>query len=212
MGGIIGVLIGLPVAVFGFCTMRNPMRFTLLSPWSEGYYQRMVLDTTMRNQLRVLGVLVCLFGSGILTASLGSVLRANFLEATSEGLWVLMGVIFFSAWGFGLILAVRQLFKGQLFDWFRVWKTSVQLGPIDVFPPITPKMQREAKLFTATLLTLAGIAAMASLSSLADVISDFTHNPAGAALWGAKLMVIGQSPVELESGGSLLSVVRARSG
>src|SRR5712691_2712247 len=29
----------------------------------------------------------------------------------------------------------RQLFKGQLLDWFRMWKVGVQLGPIDVFPP-----------------------------------------------------------------------------
>jgi hypothetical protein len=98
MAGTVGVLVGLPLAVFGFCTMRNPMRFTLLSPWSKGYYQRMVLDTTMRNQLRVLGVLMCLFGAGILTASLGTMLKANFLQAISEGLWILMGLIFFSVW------------------------------------------------------------------------------------------------------------------
>jgi hypothetical protein len=163
MGGIIGVLIGLPLAVFGFCTMRDPMRFTLLSPWSKGYYQRMVLDTTMRNQLRVLAVLMCLFGAGILTASLGAMLKANFLQAISEGLWMLMGLIFFSAWGFGLILAITQLFKGQLFDWFRTWKVSAQLGPIDVFPPVTPKMEREARLFTAALSALACAAAIASL-------------------------------------------------
>lgn len=57
MGGFIGVLVGLPLAVFGFIVMRNPMRLALLSPLSpgaEGYYQRMVLDTSMRNQLRVL--------------------------------------------------------------------------------------------------------------------------------------------------------------
>jgi len=90
-------------------------------------------------------------------------LKANFLQDISEGLWVLMGLIFFSAWGFGLILAIRQLFKGQLLDWFRMWKVGTQLGPIDVFPPVTPKMQREAKLFTAALLALACAAAIASL-------------------------------------------------
>src|SRR5581483_9259176 len=116
MGGVIGILVGLPIAVFGFLVMRNPMRLALLSPWSEGYYQRMVLDTTMRNQLRVLGVLVCLFGSSILTDSVGAMLKATFLNAISEGLWVLMGLIFFAAWGLGLILAIRQLFKGQLFN------------------------------------------------------------------------------------------------
>jgi len=163
MGGIIGVLIGLPLAVFGFLVMRNPMRLALLSPWSEGYYQRMVLDTGMRNELRVLGILMCLFGAGIFTDLLGAMVKAHFLNAISEGLWVLMGLIFFAAFGFGLILTVVQLFKGQLFDWFRVWKVSVQLGPIDVFPPITPKMQREANLFTAILLTLVCLAATASL-------------------------------------------------
>ena len=163
MGGIVGVLIGLPLAGFGFLVMRNPMRLALLSPWSESYYQRMVLDTGMRNQLRVLGVLMCLFGAGIFTDSLGAMLKAHFLNAISEGLWVLMGLIFFAAFGFGLILAIVQLFKGQLFDWFRMWKVSVQLGPIDVFPPVTPRMQREAKLFTAVLLALASLAATASL-------------------------------------------------
>jgi hypothetical protein len=65
MGGIVGVLIGLSVATFGFLVMRNPMKLTLLSPWQEGYYQRMVLDTTMCIQLRMLGVLVCLFGDSL---------------------------------------------------------------------------------------------------------------------------------------------------
>jgi hypothetical protein len=49
-----------------------------------------------------------LLGAGILTASLGAVLKANFLQAISDGLWVLMGLIFFCAWGLGLILAIRQ--------------------------------------------------------------------------------------------------------
>jgi hypothetical protein len=55
MGGFVGVLVGLSLAVFGFMVMRNPMRLALLSPGAGGYYQRMVLDTTMRNQLCVLG-------------------------------------------------------------------------------------------------------------------------------------------------------------
>ena len=86
MGGVFGVLVGLPLAVFGFAIMRNPMRLTLLSPWSEGYYQRMVLDTGTRNHLRVLGVLMSLFGAGILTAALSASLKAPFLNAISEGL------------------------------------------------------------------------------------------------------------------------------
>jgi hypothetical protein len=98
MFGVIGVLVGLSLATFGFLVMRNPMRLALLSPWQEGYYQRMVLDTAMRIQLRVLGVVVSLFGASILTATLGSALKVRFLSAVSEGLWALMGLIFLVAW------------------------------------------------------------------------------------------------------------------
>lgn len=165
MGIIVGSLIGLALAVFGFATMRDPMRLNL-NPFSlgaKGYYQRMVLDTTMRIQLRALGVLVCLFGSSILTASLGSALRVSSLSTASEGLWVLMGLIFFAAWGAGLILTIRQLIKGELFDWWRMWKVSADLIPIDCFPPVTPKMQDEARFFTIALFCLALISVIAAL-------------------------------------------------
>jgi hypothetical protein len=161
--GIIGVLVGLSIATSGFLVMRNPMRLALLSPWQKGYYQRMVLDTAMRIQLRVLGVVVCLFGASILTATLGSTLKASLLSAVSEGLWVLMGLIFFAAWGVGLIFAIRQLFREELFDWWRMLKVSTELGPIDVFPPVTPKMQKEANFFTLALLSLAVVAAATAL-------------------------------------------------
>src|SRR5580700_6660596 len=166
MGGVLGVLVGIALAVFGFLVLRNPMRLALLSPQSpvtEGYYQRMVLDTTMRNQLRVLGVLVCLFGSGIFTASLGAVLKARFLAAISDGLWVLMGLIFCGAWMLGIILLIWQLFKRRAPNWFEVWRAGVELGPIDMVPPVTPKMQRETRLFTMALLALVTIAAAAAL-------------------------------------------------
>ena len=162
MGAVVGVVLRLLVGAFGFFVMRNPMHLALLS-WQKGYYQRMVLDTTMRNQLRVLGVLVCLFGSSIFAASLGSALKLSLLTAVSEGLWVLMGLIFFAAWGVGLILAIRQLIKGELFDWWRMWKVSAEVGPIDVFPPVTPKMQREARFFTIALSSLAVISVVAAL-------------------------------------------------
>ncbi len=145
--------------------MRNPMRLNLnpFSPGAKGYFQRMVLDTTMRIQLRVLGVVLCLFGGSIFTALLGSALRVSSLNAVSEGLWVLMGLIFFAAWGAGLILAIRQLIRGELFNWWRMWKVSADLGPIDVFPPVTPKMQLEARFFTIVLLSLALLSVIAAL-------------------------------------------------
>ncbi len=165
MGAFLGVLVGLLLAAYGFVAMRNPMRLNLFPfyPGAEGYYQRMVLDTSTRNQLRVLGALICLFGSGILTASVGSALKLRSLNAVSEGLWVLMGLIFFGAWGVGFIVLLWQLFNGQTFNWFRAWKLGVQLGPIDIFPPVTPKMRRESQIFTVALLTLVCIASVAAL-------------------------------------------------
>jgi hypothetical protein len=158
VGTIVGLLIGLALAVFGFAAMRDPMRLNLnpFSPSAKGYYQRMVLDTTMRIQLRV-------FGSGMFTSFLGSALRVALLNTVSQGLWVLMGSIFFAAWGVGLILAIRQLIKGELFNSWRMWRVSADLGPIDAFPPVTPKMQREARFFTIALLSLALISVVAAL-------------------------------------------------
>jgi hypothetical protein len=74
-----------------------------------------------------------------------------------------MGLIFFAAWGVGLIFAIRQLFREELFDWWRMLKVSTELGPIDVFPPVTPKMQKEANFFTLALLSLAVVAAATAL-------------------------------------------------
>jgi len=104
MGAVIGVAIGLAIAAFGFAAMRDPMRLNLIrfSPSAQGYLQRMVLDTSTRNQLRVLGALICLFGSGIFTASLGAALKSHWLDAISNGLWALMDCVFFGAWGLGL--------------------------------------------------------------------------------------------------------------
>jgi len=162
---IIGTLVGLAVAAFGFAAMRDPMRLNLnpFSPTAQGYYQRMVLDTSTRNQLRVLGALICLFGSGIFTGSLAAALKSHWLDAISDGLWALMGCIFLGAWSIGVILFVYQLFNGQSFDWFKAWRVAAQLGPVDVFPPVTPKMRQEAQIFTMALLTLVSVASLVSL-------------------------------------------------
>jgi hypothetical protein len=110
-----------------------------------------------------LGGIDLLFGSSILAASVGSALKLRSLNAVSEGLWVLMGLIFFGAWGVGFIVLLWQLFNGQTFNWFRAWKLGVQVGPIDIFPPVTPKMRRESQIFTVALLTLVCIASVAAL-------------------------------------------------
>jgi hypothetical protein len=163
LGAVLGALVGLALTTFGFLVMRNPMRVCLLAPGAEGYYQRLVLDTTSRNQLRVLGVLVCLFGASILTAALGTLFKAHALDSISTGLWVLMGCLFLAVWGVGVVLAARSFLKGEGLDWLEKWKTGAVLGPIDVFPAITPKMQQESFFYTVALCTLASIAAIVSL-------------------------------------------------
>jgi len=110
----------------------------------------------------VLGVLVCLFGSGILTA-LGAMLKARVVVAISEGLWAFMGLIFCAACCSGLVLLIWQLLKRQVPNWFAMWRAGVELGPIEMVPAARPKMQREALFFTTALLALAIVAAVAAI-------------------------------------------------
>jgi hypothetical protein len=74
-----------------------------------------------------------------------------------------MGLIFWVAWCSGLVIFIWQLFKRRVPNWFAMWRAGVELGPIEMIPPVTPKMQREALVFTTTLLTLAVIAAVAAI-------------------------------------------------
>jgi hypothetical protein len=166
MGTFIGTVIGAILATFGFLLMRNPMRLAVLAPGARGYYQRMVLDTSSRNQLRILGVLVCTFGLCIGTAASGGLLRSRALQSISDGLVVLLWSVFVSAWVAGLILAVIHLVRGRgPGEWSQTWRKSAVLGEINVYPPVTPKMQREAMLFTITYGGLLCITIVAALVS-----------------------------------------------
>jgi hypothetical protein len=165
MGSFITV-IGAILAAFGFLVMRNPMRLAMLAPGARGYYQRMVLDTSSRNQLRILGVLVCTFGLCIGTAASGGLLKSHVLQSISEGFLVLLWLVFISAWVGGLILVIVQLLRGRGFgDWFQMWRTGAVLGEVNVSPPVTPKMQREAILFTIIFGALVCITIIAALAS-----------------------------------------------
>jgi hypothetical protein len=130
MGGFIGAVIGAILATFGFLVMRNPMRLAMFAPRARGYYQRMVLDTSSRNQLRVLGVLLCTFGLCISTAASGGLLKSRALQSVSDGFLVLLCLVFISAWGAGLILVIVQLVRRRGFgDWFQTWRTSRPRNP-----------------------------------------------------------------------------------
>ena len=78
---------------------------------------------------------------------------ANLLAAVSIGLSILWWSIFLAALGTGLVLEIRQLIRGEPFHCWRMWKVSAKLPPIDVFPPVTPKMQKEARFFTIALVS-----------------------------------------------------------
>jgi hypothetical protein len=71
-------------------------------------------------------------------------------------------LIFAGAFVSGLVQTVKQIIKGELFDWVRVWRTGVELGPMDVCPAVTPKMQKEARIFTTALLVLISVTVAAS--------------------------------------------------
>lgn len=156
MGSVIGTIVGLALGAFGFIVMRNPMKLCLLVPRQEGYYQRAVLDRWQRVSLRLLGVLLSLFGMVILSAAVGGWLRIRALRAVSDGLLLEMGLIFAFAWVLGLILTVVQAIRGELFDWFRIWKQGILLGPIDVYPPTA--MEKESRAFTVGFCVLVSIA------------------------------------------------------
>jgi len=162
MGGIVGAILGLPIAIFGFLAMRDPMRLSIFAPGEEGYYQRMVLDKSSRNSLRALGMLVCLFGAGIATAGLGAAFKAHALQAVSSGLWSLLGVLFLGFWCLGVALAIWQALRNKSFgwsDWFQLRRRAIELGPIDVFPSVTSQMRKEALVSTIGFLVLVCLAA-----------------------------------------------------
>jgi len=164
MGGFIAAVIGAILATFGFLVMRNPMRLAMLAPGARGYYQRMVLDTSSRNQLRILGVLVCTFGLCIGTAASGSLLNSRALQSISDGLVVLLWSVFISAWVVGLILVIVQLVRGKgLGDWFQTWRKVALLGEVNLYPTVTPRMRREAILFTIVFGALVCVTIIAAL-------------------------------------------------
>jgi hypothetical protein len=167
MGGLIGTIIGLVLAGSGFLLMRNPVKFVLFAPGEEGYYQRLVLDRSSRVGLRGLGMGMSLFGSVILTAALGAFPRLQVLKVVSDGLLTLMTLLFLGAWGFGVLYSLVQLFRGRFegwSDWLRRRRREIELGPIAVYPPMTPAMRREANAFTVGFIVIVAISVVGALS------------------------------------------------
>ena len=173
MGGFVGIVVGLAIAGFGFLVIRNPitlarlsMTLALLSPGLKSYYQRQLLNGTQRIQLRILrifGASLSLFGQVIATSAMGVMLKIQALDRISMGLLILMGLLFFGAWGFGLVFSICQLIRGRTMNWFGLWKCETLLGPIDVFPSVTLAMHKESKMFMFGFCLLEAVIICAAL-------------------------------------------------
>ena len=151
MSQLLFLVVGGGLAAIGFLAMRNPMLLARLAPGEEGYYQRQVLDRFARNQMRMLGMIGSYFGLVILTAALKGILRFRVLQSISDGFLILLWLSFTTAFGFGVVCLIVQLIRGRAIgftDWFQMRKRQVELGPIDVYPAVTPRMSKESKVFT----------------------------------------------------------------
>lgn len=167
MAGLIGLIMGFALAGLGFLLMRNPVKFVLFAPGEEGYYQRLVLDRSSRIGLRGLGMGMSLFGSVIFTAALSAFLRLQILKVVSDGLLALMTLLFLGAWGFGVLYSLVQLFRGRFegwSDWLRRRRREIELGPLAVYPPMTPAIRREANAFTVGFIVILAISVVGALS------------------------------------------------
>jgi hypothetical protein len=108
-----------------------------------------------------------LFGSVILTAALSAFPRLQVLKVISDGLLTLMTLLFLGAWGFGVLYSVIQLFRGRFegwSDWLRRRRLGIELGPIAVYPPMTPAMRREANAFTVGFFLIVAVSVVGALS------------------------------------------------
>jgi hypothetical protein len=161
LGALLALCIGGGVAIIGFAAMREPMRFSLFgafSPQVEGYYQRMVLDRRSRIQLRMLGMVVSFFGLMILTVGLDGLLRLQLVHVLSDAFLGLLWLSFSSVFIFGLVDAIILVIRGRggelIFGWYRMWKQSIELGPVAAVPVFMPRMEKERKIFTTVYCVL----------------------------------------------------------
>jgi len=104
---------------------------------------------------------ISLFGAGLATEGLSGIFKARYLQAAASGLWTLMGLTFVCLWCYYLGFAIWNAVRGKPVgwsEWFRMRRTGIELGPIDVFPTITPQMQKESLLFTIGFIVLVSVA------------------------------------------------------
>jgi hypothetical protein len=168
MGDLLGVFIGLVIAVFGVMIMRDPIRLAWLDPRATAYYQRTALRGPLgRHQSRMLGMILSFFGWVIVTGVLSGISKIKILDSISNGFLVLLWLSFTACFVFGVIYSIYQIIRGQgkelLLGSFKMRKRFIELGPVDFDPATTRQMQKEANIFTVIYFTLIGISSMLSL-------------------------------------------------
>jgi hypothetical protein len=161
LGALVALCIGCGLGVFGFAAMREPMRFALFgafNPQVEGYYQRMVLDRRSRIQLRMVGMFASFFGLVIFMVGLDALLRFQFVDVLSQVFLGLLWLSFISGFVYGLVDVIIQGIRGRstelIFGWYRMWKQSIELGPVAAMPVFMPRMDKERKVFTTVYCVL----------------------------------------------------------
>jgi hypothetical protein len=154
-------LVGGAIGAFGVLVMRNPMRLAVFAPGAEGYYQRCFLDPIQRNGMRVFGMIISFFGLVILTAALKEQFRSTVLSHISDGFLDLLALSFIASWGCGFVYLLVQGIRGRggevLFGWYRLRKQGIALGPVAMSPAITPRMRKEAAIFTVVYGVLVAV-------------------------------------------------------
>jgi hypothetical protein len=102
--------------------------------------------------------MVSYFGLVIFTAGLQGMLKFEVFQNISDGFLVLLWLSFIASFGFGLIYFVVQLVRGRAIElftgWFEMRKRQIELGPIAVYPAITPRMSKESIVFTVVYCVL----------------------------------------------------------
>jgi len=167
MGALLGTMVGSTVvgstvAGLGFVLMRNPMRLALLAPGAEGYCHEVgPLATYRPPSSRGFRVAVrtryLRRGSGWISESAG-------LRCRVRGTFGAYVVVCSWARGFlGGVLFVVQSIRGWSVDRPRLLRRGAELGPMAVFPPGTPAMEKEARSFNVAFRALLGTAVRAGL-------------------------------------------------
>ena len=124
------------------------MIFSFGNRLTVAYYQRLVLDRAQRFHLRNMGALVCAFGLVVSVGIASATVSSPFVSRLSDLLFGLLVLAFALAFLFGFTSFIVQLVRGKSFNSWKTWRNSNVLGPVSVYPSITPQMEKEAKVYS----------------------------------------------------------------